>query len=188
VDPTSVTTARSEGGGPSAGPVATGRPEDWPAGGLRLPGVWGALLLAWLSFTPSLLPRGPITQGIVGGISAAIGYGLGVLAASVWRAFADRESRPGGVTTWRWTAVAAVAGTLVAVIAGRVTQRRVLELMDGEPGPVWRTVLTPLLAVGVLGRPDRCGEVDPAEHTPPHRPPRPSRRTSCRADVRAGCW
>ena len=43
-----------------------------------LPGVWGALLLAWASFTPSLLPRGPITQGIVGGISAAIGYGLGL--------------------------------------------------------------------------------------------------------------
>ncbi|MFI5999692.1 alpha/beta-hydrolase N-terminal domain-containing protein [Streptomyces sp. NPDC051366] len=58
---------------------------------LTLPGCWGALLLACLSFTPSLLPRGGVLQGLICGISAAIGYGLGVVAAYVWRAFADRE-------------------------------------------------------------------------------------------------
>jgi uncharacterized membrane protein len=42
----------------------------------RAPGVWGGLAF-WSSFTPSLLPRGASTQGIVGGMSAAIGYGLG---------------------------------------------------------------------------------------------------------------
>jgi uncharacterized membrane protein len=134
----------------STAPGVRERPETWPAGGLRLPGVWGALLLAWLSFTPSLLPRGPVTQGIVGGISGAIGYGLGVLAASVWRAFADRDPRPAGASAWRWTAVAAVVGTTVAVIVGRVTQGRVLELMGGAPGPAWLILLTPVLLVGVL--------------------------------------
>ncbi|MEV6733666.1 MULTISPECIES: alpha/beta-hydrolase N-terminal domain-containing protein [unclassified Streptomyces] len=59
---------------------------------LTLPGCWGALLLACLSFTPSLLPRGGVLQGPICGISAAIGYGLGVVAAYVWRAF----RRPGG--------------------------------------------------------------------------------------------
>jgi hypothetical protein len=57
---------------------------------VTLPGCWGALILACLSFTPSLLPRGGIVQGLVCGITAAIGYGLGVLVASIWRAFADR--------------------------------------------------------------------------------------------------
>lgn len=30
---------------------------------LTLPGCWGALLLACLSFTPSLLPRGAFSKG-----------------------------------------------------------------------------------------------------------------------------
>src|SRR5262249_18998780 len=47
---------------------------------VTLPGCWGALIFACLSFTPSLLPRGGLLQGVVCGITAAIGYGLGVLA------------------------------------------------------------------------------------------------------------
>src|SRR5262245_14494524 len=58
---------------------------------VTLPGSWGALIFACLSFTPSLLPRGGLIQGVICGITAAIGYGLGVWAASIWRAFADRE-------------------------------------------------------------------------------------------------
>src|SRR5215472_14991837 len=60
---------------------------------VTLPGSWGALIFACLSFTPSLLPRGGLIQGVVCGITAALGYGLGVWAASIWRAFADREPR-----------------------------------------------------------------------------------------------
>ena len=63
-------------------------------GRVTLPGSWGALVLACLSFTPSLLPRGGLVQGLVWGITAAIGYGLGVVAAWIWRAFADRDARP----------------------------------------------------------------------------------------------
>jgi len=36
-----------------------------------LPGCWGAIIFACLSFTPSLLPRGGLIQGIVCGITAA---------------------------------------------------------------------------------------------------------------------
>ena len=49
---------------------------------VTLPGCWGAIIFAALSFTPSLLPRGGLIQGIICGITAAI-----------WRAFADREPR-----------------------------------------------------------------------------------------------
>src|SRR5215472_6551685 len=38
-----------------------------------LPGSWGALIAGCLSFTPSLLPRGGIVQGLIWGITAAIG-------------------------------------------------------------------------------------------------------------------
>src|SRR4051795_2030920 len=57
-----------------------------------LPGSYGAVLFAAMSFTPSLLPRGGFVQGLICGITAAIGYGLGVLAAWLWRAL----SRPWG--------------------------------------------------------------------------------------------
>ncbi len=45
-----------------------------------LPGAWVALVFTCLAFTPSLLPRGPIAQGVICGITAAIGYGVGVVA------------------------------------------------------------------------------------------------------------
>ena len=38
------------------------------------------LVFLWLSMTPSLLPRGPLFQGLVSGAAGAIGYGLGVFA------------------------------------------------------------------------------------------------------------
>src|SRR5690242_14148761 len=65
-----------------------------------LPGAWGALLGGCLSFTPSLLPRSGIVQGLVWGITAAIGYGLGVLAAWIWRAFPDRDPRNPRRRSW----------------------------------------------------------------------------------------
>jgi uncharacterized membrane protein len=61
---------------------------------VTLPGCWGALVFSCLSFTPSLLPRTGLTQGLVWGITAAIGYGLAVLLAWIWRAFVDRDARP----------------------------------------------------------------------------------------------
>ena len=67
---------------------------------LTLPGCWGAIIFGCLSCTPSLLPRGGIVQGLVFGITAAIGYGLGVLAAWVWRAFADRDARRPRRRSW----------------------------------------------------------------------------------------
>src|SRR5262249_54452427 len=67
---------------------------------VTLPGCWGALIAGCLSFTPSLLPRGGITQGVIWGITAAIGYGIGVLVAWIWRAFADRDPRRPRRRSW----------------------------------------------------------------------------------------
>ena len=67
---------------------------------VTLPGCWGALIFGCLSFTPSLLPRGGLIQGVVFGITAAIGYGLGVVAAWIWRAFAGRDTRQPRRRSW----------------------------------------------------------------------------------------
>ena len=66
-----------------------------------LPGAWAAVVFTCLAFTPSLLPRSPVFQGVVCGISAAIGYGLGVAGAWLWRVFADRDPRPPRPGAWR---------------------------------------------------------------------------------------
>ena len=75
---------------------------------VTLPGCWGAIIFACLSFTPSLLPRGGLIQGVIAGITAAIGYGLGVWAASIWRAFADREPRQPRRWAWRTFFISAI--------------------------------------------------------------------------------
>ena len=46
--------------------------------------AFGALFFC-ASLTPSLLPRDWVTAGIIGGINAAIGYGIGALASAVVR-------------------------------------------------------------------------------------------------------
>ncbi len=48
---------------------------------LSFAGVVGGLIFFCLSFTPSLLPRGYVLQGVASGLSFATGYGLAVLVA-----------------------------------------------------------------------------------------------------------
>ena len=45
-------------------------------------GLAGALVLFCLSLTPSLLPRGWVLQGVVSGVTAVIGYGVGSMLSS----------------------------------------------------------------------------------------------------------
>lgn len=51
---------------------------------LDFSGIVGGLIFFCLSLTPSLLPRGYFLQGVVSGISVAIGYGLGVGFSSLY--------------------------------------------------------------------------------------------------------
>ncbi|WP_284574390.1 alpha/beta-hydrolase family protein [Streptomyces sp. 2P-4] len=115
-----------------------------------LPGCWGALVLACLSFTPSLLPRGGVLQGVVAGISAAIGYALGVLAAFVWRAFADRDPRTPSRRSWLVFAVCAVILFGVAFGLGQYWQHRIRQLMGVTEYSAAATVAGPFVAAAVF--------------------------------------
>jgi uncharacterized membrane protein len=115
-----------------------------------LPGCWGALLLACLSFTPSLLPRGGLLQGIVCGISAAIGYGLGVLAASIWRAFADRQPRQPRPGAWRVFVISAVVLFGISFALGQYWQREIRSLMGVTEYSVPLAIAAPLTAAIVF--------------------------------------
>src|SRR6478752_2630835 len=98
-----------------------------------LPGAWVAVAFACLSFTPSLVPRPGAYQGIVCGIGAAIGYGLGVLGARVWRDFADRPARRTRPRSWRAFLIAGPIILLICYLLGQRWQGQIRDLMDAEP-------------------------------------------------------
>ncbi|MGW7285493.1 alpha/beta hydrolase [Streptomyces sp. NPDC054847] len=117
---------------------------------VTLPGCWGALLLACLSFTPSLLPRGGVLQGLVCGISAAIGYGLGVVAAYVWRAFADRDRRIPSRRSWLVLGVCAIVLFGLAFGLGQYWQYQIRGIMGVTDYNVVATVACPFVAAVVF--------------------------------------
>ncbi|MEU9860591.1 alpha/beta-hydrolase family protein [Streptomyces sp. NPDC047971] len=147
----------SEGPTPSENDRRVDRPEGADAGGRRrrmfrltLPGCWGALVLACLSFTPSLLPRGGVLQGLVCGIGAAIGYGLGVVAAYVWRAFADRDARRPSRRSWLVLLVSAVVLFGLSFGLGQYWQHEIRRLMGVTDYSVLATVACPFVAALVF--------------------------------------
>ncbi len=117
---------------------------------VTLPGGWGAIIFACLSFTPSLLPRGGVIQGVICGITAAIGYGLGVWAASIWRAFADREPRPPRRWAWRTFFVSAIVLFAVAFGLGQYWQYEIRKLMGVTDYNIPLVVASPFIAVLVF--------------------------------------
>ncbi|RKG92852.1 alpha/beta hydrolase [Corallococcus terminator] len=115
-----------------------------------LPGAWVALLFACLSFTPSLLPRTGPFQGFVSGVSAAIGYGLGVMGAWLWREFADRPARTPRRRAWQGFFVAGGVALVAALLLGWQWQRHLRELMGmSHPGGVGY-LFAPLIAAVVF--------------------------------------
>ena len=131
----------------------------WSLIRLDFTGIAVAALFFCLSLTPSLLPRDWITGGIIGGISAAIGYGFGVLFSAVMR-----KVLPNSRTRWlrrrrvRQTVAVGVVGlsigaSVLMVGPAAAWQREVAALM-GIEGPATsgylRTLGVAVVAGGLL--------------------------------------
>lgn len=131
----------------------------WGWLGLDFTGVaFAALFFCW-SLTPSLLPRDWLFQGLIGGINASIGYGVGCVVgwvvASVMRrfSFADRPWWPPPLPVVRAVKVAvpvaAVLGSLVALVLAADEQRQLAELMGAEATTISGYLRTILLSVAI---------------------------------------
>lgn len=115
------------------------------------PGLVVAVLFFALSLAPSLLPRTALFQGVVSGITTALGYGLGVLGATAWRYFEiptpSRSSRLGRALTWGPIGLVAVI-TLLFVWQQVGWQNDVREIFDQDPvNPAAWILILPVTAV-----------------------------------------
>ena len=95
--------------------------------------VFGTVFL-WLSTTPSLLPRGPLFQGVVSGGAAAVGYCLGVFIAWLIRYMLSRPQRWSSPKRNYWIALAVVSviGTVVMLYWYSRWQTEIRNLMGVE--------------------------------------------------------
>src|SRR4029079_12817607 len=77
----------------------------------------GALILFWASLTPSLLPRSPVFQGIIAGVSALIGYAAGALLGWLVRRCGGRVEGVMRRRVWWVVGITGLAGSVVMVTA-----------------------------------------------------------------------
>jgi uncharacterized membrane protein len=115
---------------PAEAPVAPPGKEPWWVRHYTFTGTAVGLVFLWFSMTPSLLPRGPLFQGLVSGLSGAAGYAIGVFAVWLLRYMRSKDSSPPAPRrAWLILIAAGVVGMVAMVIWFHVWQDRVRDLM-----------------------------------------------------------
>jgi uncharacterized membrane protein len=110
---------------------------DWWQRRYTFTGTAVGLVFLGLSLSPSLLPRGPLFQGLVSGGAGAIGYGLGVFAVWLVRFMMSRPASP-HPPRWAWPAlvVAGIIWLVFTIYWFHIWQDHVRDLM-GVPRLKW---------------------------------------------------
>ncbi|MEN4476804.1 alpha/beta-hydrolase family protein [Mycolicibacterium cosmeticum] len=109
------------------------------------------LLFIWLSMTPSLLPRGPLFQGLVSGAAGALGYLFGVFGVWLVRFMRSKDTSP-PAPKWAWRAliVVGIAGQIAAIVWFHVWQDDVRDLFGVPRLTFWDHPLTAVLSIVFL--------------------------------------
>lgn len=131
-----------------APPLVHGR---WWVRNYTYTGTMLGLIFVWLSLTPSLLPRGPLFQGVVSGSSGATGYGLGVFTVWLVRYMRSQNTTP-PAPPWAWPPLIVVGaiGVVVMAIRFHVWQDDVRDMMGVEHLQWYDYPLTGALSMVVL--------------------------------------
>jgi uncharacterized membrane protein len=115
--------------------------------GLCFGGLAGALVFFCFSLTPSLLPRGPILQGVISGVTAVIGYGIGSgLSAGIRKLISSEPSPATKRIAWWVVLGAAVVLVPLFLFLGRSWQNDVRKLMGMDGLAPWENVAIVLVA------------------------------------------
>jgi uncharacterized membrane protein len=114
-------------------------------------GTVGAVLFGCASLTPSLLPRGWVLQGVIAGITAALGYGAGTTVTWFVAELTTGRLSPGfRRRAWQVLAVAGPLLVLVMLWLGAGWQRHIHELMGMKPPADFWSIGIAILAVPVF--------------------------------------
>jgi uncharacterized membrane protein len=118
-------------------------------------GLVGAVTMFCLSLTPSLLPRGHVLQALISGITAAVGYGLGVLIVWLIRKLSRRPLPGLRPVAWRWLGGVSAVAIVVFLFLGASWQHQLHELMGMDPPARFAfpvvLLLAALTAAGLVG-------------------------------------
>jgi uncharacterized membrane protein len=117
--------------------------------GLGFGGTIGAVLLFCMSLTPSLLPRHWALQGVVSGVTMAIGYAFGATIGALIRTTWSNAPVP---VRRAWTVLGVVSLALAVAFLqlGDSWQREVRELVGAEPTVPWASPLIAVIAAAVF--------------------------------------
>ncbi len=111
------------------------------------------LALSWLAFTPSLLPRSPVFQGVVVAFVAVIGYGTGALLGWIVRSCGGRLTGRLRQRAWRVTGVIGLLGTILVAWSYGRWENALRAQVGVDPiglGDVLTTLLIALALVAVM--------------------------------------
>jgi uncharacterized membrane protein len=129
--------------------------ETTPRSRLRRLSLAGAVLgvaAAWLSVTPSLVPRAWLIQALLTGLCLLSAYAIGAVLGWGYRALhVPALPSTGRRVAWRVIAVVAPVGLVVAGWLGRGWQLDQRALIGMEASVPWTWVVGPLLGVLVAG-------------------------------------
>ncbi|MEO3757809.1 alpha/beta-hydrolase family protein [Mycobacterium sp. B14F4] len=110
-----------------------------------------ALVFIWFSLTPSLLPRGPLFQGLVSGGAGATGYALGVFSVWLVRYMLSKDtSPPAPRQAWIALLVIGVIGQVLMIVYFHVWQDEVRDLNGVPRLGFWDHPLTAVLSIVTL--------------------------------------
>ncbi|VEG57400.1 transmembrane protein [Mycolicibacterium aurum] len=109
------------------------------------------LVFLFLSLTPSLLPRGPLFQGLVSGGAGAIGYGIGVFCVWLVRYMRSKDTSP-PAPRWAWSVllVVGVIGLALMIVWFHHWQDDVRDLMGVPRLGFWDHPLAAVLSLVTL--------------------------------------
>ena len=133
-------------------PSQTERPKtDWWQRRYTFTGTAVGFLFMLLSMTPSLLPRGPLFQGIVSGAAGAIGYMLGVFGVWLVRFMRSRPSSP-PAPRWAWPVLVGLGalGLVLGIVYFHYWQDHVRDLFGVDRLKWYEYIQAGVLAVVLL--------------------------------------
>ncbi len=128
----------------------------WSLLRLDFTGIAVGALFFCLSLTPSLLPRDWLFQGLIGGITAAIGYGIGLLVSKLVRRFVLARRRWWPPVAWvsyamKTVTVVVSASVCVLMLVPAAEWQRQISALMGMEGPSTSTYLRTLVTAVLTG-------------------------------------